>query len=690
MAMARQSFLACAALAAMSAAPFAGTGAGYRLYNVVPMYLGHEAEQAARCVEMFERTGEDTALYSLTLHPEGRPATDKVDRYVASYRAFAAALKGTNVKPGILVQSILGHWPRTDKDIEPWERTIDQNGRAVRFCPLDPGFGTYIDYVFTALAREHPSFILTDDDVRAYSHGCECFCVTHVKLFNARRGTNYDSDALRAAVAKSKPGEPDYDTFFRLQREMMEDAVVGRIRRAIDAVDPSIQAGVCIAGEEHRLCAPLAQRIAARGQTPVMRCSTGLYAERMTAAGFPRAYMRMLGFEAAYRGSGIDLLDEADTCPQNLWSKSARSFMTHLVASCFAGMKGAKTWYVNGIRATGIPVSGAYMDVLADNNGRLGALAREVEGSSFAGLAVPCFKEAKSWHMIHNHDDFFVVGTSVASALVPLGVPIAASADFGSDRFVFALGDAAEVDHMSDDDLERLFSGRVLVLRDAALALVRRGRADLIGVEVEEKPLLFSSEQDLMNNAFLAFSPSADGSVELRPASGCETISRFVFHPYKGAAPEPISASAVLYRNALGGRVVTTAFHAGMMSLHQFSEGRKRWLTACLDRLVGGKFEFVCGNDQDVLVSERVKSDGTRIFLAVNLNSDPIPRLSLRLAGDPVVEVLANDGKWRRCDTSCRGEFVDSTLRLEFYEAGVMRVSDRGEREQGCRHWKSN
>ena len=670
------SFFACVVLAAAGAA-FADAGAGYRLYNVVPMCLGREAEQAARCVEMFERTGEDTALYSLTLHPEGRPATDKVDRYVASYRAFASALKGTKVKPGILVQAILGHWPRTDKDIEPWERTIDQNGKAVRFCPLDPGFGAYIDYVFTALARERPSFILTDDDVRAYSHGCECFCATHVKLFNARRGTNYDSDALRAAVAKSKPGEPDYDTFFRLQREMVEDAVVGRIRRAIDAVDPSIQAGICIAGEEHRLCAPLAQRIAARGQTPVMRCSTGLYTERMTAAGFPRAYLRMLGFEAAYRGSGIDLLDEADTCPQNLWSKSARAFMTHLVASCFVGMKGAKTWYVNGIRATGIPVSGAYTDVLAGHRGFLGALAREVEGSSFSGLAVPCFKEARGWHMIHNHRDFFVVGASTASALVPFGVPIAASADFGSDRLVFALGDAAEVDHLSDGDLERMFSGRVLVLRDAALALVRRGRADLIGLEIEEKPLLFSSEQDMANDAFLSFSPSMDGSFELRPAPGCETISRFVFRPYAGATPEPVSASAVLYRNALGGRAVTSAFHAGMMSLHQFSEGRKRWLTACLDRLAGGRFEAVCGNDQDVLVSERAKPDGTRIILAVNLNSDPISRLSLRLAGDPVVEALSADGKWRRAETSRCGEFVDFAMQLGFYEAGVVRVSAR-------------
>lgn len=48
--------------------------ADYRLYNIVPMYIGHEAEQAARCVEMQARTGEDLALYSLTLHPEGRPS----------------------------------------------------------------------------------------------------------------------------------------------------------------------------------------------------------------------------------------------------------------------------------------------------------------------------------------------------------------------------------------------------------------------------------------------------------------------------------------------------------------------------------------------------------------------------------------------------------------------------------------
>ncbi len=42
---------------------------------------------------------------------------------------------------------------------------------------------------FTLIAGEHPAFILTDDDIRAFSHEAECFCERHMKLFNERHGT---------------------------------------------------------------------------------------------------------------------------------------------------------------------------------------------------------------------------------------------------------------------------------------------------------------------------------------------------------------------------------------------------------------------------------------------------------------------------------------------------------------------
>ena len=322
-------FLATAVTALAGGAP-ARCGADFTLYNVMPFSPGREAQCAADCREYRDRTGCDLVLYSLTLHPEGKPAMEKVERYVASYRALRRELDGSGVRLGVLVQAIIGHWPRVDKDIEDWTRTVNIKGEKVRFCPDDPGFAKYIDDTFTLLAKEKPAFILTDDDVRAYSHSAECFCPRHVAEFNARRGTAYSEKTLRAKVSAARQDDPDYTTFLAVQRDMM-NRLAKRFRTVIDAVDPTIPAGICVAGEETFLVPPMA---------------------RAYATHLPGNVMRMLGFAEYYRDSGIDILDEADTCPHNLWSKSALSFFTHLEVASFLGFTGAKTWYVNGHNGT--------------------------------------------------------------------------------------------------------------------------------------------------------------------------------------------------------------------------------------------------------------------------------------------------------------------------------------------------
>lgn len=640
--------------------------ADYDLYNVVPMCVGREAEQAARSADLQGRADIDLALYSLTLHPEGRPATRKVDRCLASYRKFSEALKGTKVRPAILIQSILGHWPRVDKDVEPWMRTVDQDGKVVRFCPLDEGFGSYIDYVFTAVAKAHPAFVLLDDDVRAFSHGAECFCARHVEIFNRRHGTSYDSDGLRKAVAESRPGERVYDGFLAMQREMIEECVVGRIRRAIDAVDPSIRGGICVAGEEHRFCLALARRMAAKGQVPVMRASTGCYNERMTCANVPYNVLRMLGFAEYYRGEPVDILDEADTCPQNLWSKSARSFFSHLTMSAFVGFRGAKTWYVNGLRASGFPVTRAYTDVLAENRGFLTALANEVKGSEMCGLALPCFTNFPNWHLVKNHDEFFLVPQSAGPRVcTPFGVPFCAAREFGVPGRVYALTSAEEARRLTDKDCDRLFSGNVIVFRDAALELTKRGKETLTGVRAELAPLKFNAEYDLRTKASMSYSPAMDGSVRFMVDDGSERLSDFIYRPYAGVKDfETVSPASVLYRNRLGGTVVTVAYHDGLYGLHRYSEARKSWLLNIVDRLSLEPFAF-CLNDQDVLVFERRKPDGTRLVLATNLNSEPIRNLRLRLPEGSQIERMMPDGSWKD---------VASGIAVGFYETAVLRI----------------
>ena len=645
----------------------------FTIYNVVPFSPGRESVAAADMKDLRLRTGVDTALYSLTLHPEGKPAIEKVERYVESFRKFKAALSGSDVKAGVLVQSILGHWPRVDKDIEDWMRTVDSAGKKVRFCPVDPGFAAYITETFRRIAEERPAFIMTDDDVRGYSHNAECFCERHVAMFNKRMGTGYSADQLRERIANAKQSDPEYRMFLAIQREMIE-GVVKRARAAINSVDPSIPASICIAYEELLLCEPLARAIAADGQTPMMRTSTGMYMERMSAGGVPRNLCRMLGFAEYYRDSGVDLLSESDTCPHNLWSKSSRSFFTHLVNAAFTGMRGTKAWYVNCHKGANA-VSRNYTRILERSARQVSAVADAVEQSRWEGLAVPCFTNFPSWHMVTNHSEFFVEDANAARGVfAPFGIPFQAVRDFDADR-TYAIMSEKEVERLSDDDIRRILSRRALLLRDAVIALTKRGFGELTGVEAFEDRLVFNSERDKMNGCHVSFSPSS-GGVRFAVKPGAEVLSELVFRPYSGAKRfDPVTPSAVLFENAAGGRVLSVQYHANMASLQRYSEARRRWLLSALGKLNGRPLPVVSGHDQDLLVLVRRRPDSSRIVLAENLNPDPVESLALNVAERPsTVEAIAGDGTWRKVDFSFEDGRLVCGVPVAFYEAVVLRL----------------
>ncbi len=664
-------------LLALLAMPPAALCGGFTIYNISSYSPGRERIAAEDAVELKNRTGVDMALYSLTLHPEGRPAIAKAERYVESFGRFKRELEGTGVRAGVLVQAILGHWQRLDRDVEDWTRTIDSKGAAVRFCPLDPNFAKYITDVFTMIAKQHPAFILTDDDVRGYSHNAECFCERHMAIFNARRGTSYTSAELRAKLAVARQGDPDYVAFLALQRETIE-GVLRRGRAAIDAVDPSIPGGICIAGEEHLLCAPMARAMAAKGQTPVMRTATASYMERMTAAAVPLNVCRMLGFAEYYRGWGIDLLCESDTFPHNLWSKSARSFATHLANAAFIGMRGSKAWYVNGHKGT-FAVSRNYTDILAENRGLFAAIADEVSGSAWDGLAIPCFTNFPNWHMINNHSEFFMESENAgARTFAVFGMPFQAVRDFDADR-TYALASAKEVARLSDDDLRRILSRRALVFRGAAVALSERGLDGLTGVKTRRAKLFFNREHDDALDVDLAFGKSSD-DYEFIARDGARILATLGYRPFTGSPQyDPATPSAVLYTNPLGGRVLTLQYHADMLPYQLYSEARRASLLSHVAELRGARLPFAAAHDQDMLMFVRRKADGAWLLLAENLNSDPIRRLSFTVpAGGFAAERLSGDGAWRPVRSERVGDVLSCDVSLGFYEAAVLRLTPAG------------
>ncbi|MBR4665251.1 MAG: hypothetical protein IKO93_15400, partial [Lentisphaeria bacterium] len=292
----------------------------FRFYNIVPCNPGKEELQAQDVIELEARTGIDIALYSLTLHPEGFPARKKAEYLIESYRKFSRALQGSKVKPGVLIQSILGHWPRVDKDEEQWTRTIDLLGRKVRFCPLDPGYRNYIFQTIADLAKEHPCFLLGDDDIRSFSPNAECFCDLHTAEFNRRTGHSFTPEEYRQAVAESKVGDEIFNAYEQLRQDTV-NGVCGLIREALDSVDPTIPAGTCMPGWELRFNGFASRAIAAKGQPPVMRIANSRYMET-TDIDFAGTHLRSQALRQFWKEIPV-VLDETDTCPHTLFSKSA-------------------------------------------------------------------------------------------------------------------------------------------------------------------------------------------------------------------------------------------------------------------------------------------------------------------------------------------------------------------------------
>lgn len=623
-------------------------------YNIASFSPGREAVVARDLIDYRNRTGLDVALYSLSFHAEGRPAAAKAERLVASYRALRQELAGSGVKLGVLLQSTLGHWLNTDRAAEPWQRTVRIDGPGIRFCPLDPNLQAYIRTCVRKVAAEKPCLIMTDDDVTAFKPTAECFCPLHRAELGRRLGRTFTCAELQQIV-KTHSDAAVVAAFNQLQ----EETVIGfarLIRAAIDSVDPTIPGAACMPGGEPWRAARTARAVAARGQEPILRICNGQYSE-FRGLDFPRrvVYTQQLRRENA---DIPHLLDESDTFPHNLWSKSSRSFHAKLATSLFWGLTGAKLWYVNA-HVNNLPLSRNYTDILATHRGYYGGLVAAVRGSRPEGVLIPLRAGSSGW-------------------TVPVfglyGIPFRLESDLSADG-LWALAGAEGVKALSDADLERLFAHRVLVDGAAARALTARGKDALLGVAaLSGQGLVFKRER--MGEIGLKLSPS-DGVPKLVPQAGTRALTDLVFSEYPGAAEEVVAPGATFATNRLGGAAVVTAWHPNVGVFNRYSRHRQIWVGRLLDVLAGGRFVCRSGDEQDTLLQVRRAADGALLVQVVNLNYDPLEAVSLLLAVRPAsAQVLAPDGAWRTIAPTAQPDGrLALPIRLGCMETATLRLT---------------
>ena len=660
----------------LAAAGMTAAEPDYLFFNIVPCSIGQEEQQAQNMIELEKRTGIDIALYCLSLHPEGAPASKKADRLIGSYRKFSRALAGSKVRPGILIQSILGHRISATQKSELWTRVVSTTNRNVRFCPLDPRFREYIFNTAAALAKEKPCFILGDDDIRSFSgKGAECFCELHTAEFNRRTGRKFTPEEYLRAVKECAIGDAVFIAFEQLRR----DTVLGvckLIRDGIDSVDPTIPAGVCSPGWELQYYNEAAKVIAAKGQPPVQRIASGFYLEQ-TALDLPWNHLFSLGQVEAYRGIPV-LLDEADTCPHSLFSKSAQTFHEKIVSAIFAGLKGSKIWFVNGIRGE-FPVSRKYTEILEKNRRFYPELARTVRWSKPQGLIIPLHKRFIQWHPATTQKEYFTPEESwVKNALGIYGIPFRASFDYTLDDGIYAIAGESTVARFSDDEIKQLLSRRVLLDGPAAAALTKRGFAEWLGVWAELREFSYNRESSAAGkrNYPISMHPKVPYLEIIDPKAEVVTTLRLATFGHARDS-KMVCPGSVIYRNAAGGTVCTAAYHTRISWMWARDE-RKAWLLELLDRLNGGTIPFAADDNQWIMLLHRRLSMGGDLLGVFNIAYDPLEKITLRCAAKPAgVELLTPEGQWILLDTQWKDGKLILPVRLECNAAAVLKIVDR-------------
>lgn len=642
--------------------------------NILPTAIGHEEQTAADAKEYVRRTGNKIVLYSLSFHPEGFPAKEKADRLVASYRKLHQLLKGSDVQLGVLIQSVIGHWPRVDEKIEPWTRTITLKGDVSRFCPLDPNFRAYIKDFVKGLAAEHPSFVMGDDDIHLYD---ECFCDLHRAEFNRRTGRSCTAEEFRKVVGAAKPGSKDYEAFFKLQRETVT-GVCSLIREAIDEVDPKVPAGMCMSWVEYRFIGDLAKAIAAKGQSPLLRIANDAGYAEFDRDTFADLVLRTAAYEAVY-GRDCTLLDESDVFPHNLWNKSAANLRAKLAFSLVQGIDGGLLWFTCGHR-WGFSISDSYAQAIEQNMPRFRALKRFAGESKALGFTVPVQRNFPDWRFNGEGLDAFVSGLNWGGSVAAVfGVPFRCSTTL-DDGGVYAIAGERTVERFSDMELKTLLAGRLLLDGDAVRAMVKRGFARHLGLTIENRKLNYVCERSTDGKRTYPFRlVAAHPAPTLAPAKGAEALTWLEFESYAGAPDHKrLAPATVYYENELGGKVLSAAYTLetgsawSLQRFFRYCEPRKAWFARVLDRLQPQP--FVVEEMRDMVALARERADGVKLLFVINTNRDPLEKLNVRVKfAFKTVELLGADGAYKEVKFVRNGDTLTFDTPLACYEFTALR-----------------
>ena len=640
--------------------------------SVIPNFAGRESYLAELIRGRHRATGIEYYAMSYPLHPQGDDIYDKVRIQKESFRKLKSLLKADKeIRLGILFQTTLGHggyWNLAPQCAIEADRIIKNDGTETpRCCPLDSRFLDYIRSCVAALCQEHPDFTLGDDDMRMFED--TCYCPKHVKLISEMTGKNFTRETLAAAVAGAGPDDPVAKAFEQAQIEAMR-RLCEAVRQAIDSVDPTIPCGCCIVCNRYDYAETESRELAGK-TAPFLRIGNATYLEGALRQSIWRD--AATGFEATVmKGKGIRLLDESDTCPHNLFSKSARTMHAHITAGLLRGLDGGKLW----LDQSAYPlqeISRPYEKILSEHQ----YFYRQVLSISHSWRPEGCVVNVPPLEQNPypaRGIDFPARCSWVSCCFGRIGIPVC----FGDmRRSGIHLISGGQVDWYSDEDLRFLLSESALIDGPAAVKLTLRGFAGDIGVKAEELPVRGNREVSCCLDLSVGFL-AEDGTPFLTALPGAEILSEVHFSQYSGAPSEKIMPASTFFTNPSGGKVIVTAINLEKWhQMHVVNPGRKLLYVSWLEKLGGVPCYLPEWQDSRIICG--TLPGGETVCALFDSSYDPLPvRITLRTAPLRFSRLNA-DGTFEECPFTMEGNTLAAACpALEPGEVAIFMLGNGG------------
>lgn len=603
--------------------------------SVIPLVEDDIDGIADDAVAQGDKTIIDGIAWLMRLCPEGNPVADLASQYAAIYRKIEPKVRArSKVKHGVLLQSTMGHGGYPG-EVSGFQTAVKADGSTVyRMCPLDSRFMDYIGRSCRTLAALKPDFFMVDDDTRlVWGAVPGCFCPLHLSALEKATGRKW---TRKEAVEQLQLGDKEFrDVWEKIYFDTME-----AFYRTIRASFPSDTPGMlCTTGVHFhfKYAKEFAQMLAAPGQVPVVRGAGANYAGNNV---YHCIYKRAsFAFQLKNIGPGVVYLQEADTCPQQLWSCSATREYENMVLQALEGVKGAKIWITRTFMTRERRSQLAYRRIFSQNRGIMSWAAK----ADFrqGGVVVPNVGVGEGecdW-------------TGFAERYFALtGIPYRyGEAEKGE---VTALC-ASSLSRLSRAEIERAFSGAVLLDGTGANWMSTNGYAKLIGADARpwaRKTIQLHLDEKGFSLGGMRVDRALADLTSLH--QGAEVLSRLYNVPSMGSEPKYEAPGSIAFTNFLGGRVIVMAqpLRECMPKYYNqtlFGENYQVWIARLIERL-GGRLPVRFAGAGPVLCEVgRTTADGD-VFVLDPLDIDDLIEPELDFAKVPVsIERLMGDGSWK-------------------------------------------